>query len=163
MKTIILLILIVGFQNFVLAQESMKLTTTKRVWIKELGTSRILTGDLLEVKDSSLILLQKPFKEEIFYNRIESIKIRKKSSIVMGALYGTLSGILLGAIIGYAGGDDPHNLIFSMTAEEKAGVGAVMGAIGGASIGILLGTKSGKIQINGYLINFQGNKERIMK
>jgi outer membrane lipoprotein SlyB len=188
MKTIIaLIILVVGYQGFTLAQKEMKLTPHQKVWIKELGSSEKIIGILIEVKDSSLILSGETNNEnpnryqddvyfnrittinskvEIYYNRIETIKIRRKSSVLIGSLGGTLVGCLIGDRIGYSLGKPTTNNSASINFDFSgigAGIGAVIGALGGVVAGALVGSIPREIKINGDLKNFQGNKKRIMK
>jgi hypothetical protein len=69
----------------------------------------------------------------------------QRSAWASGLVYGLVGGALAGGVLGLASGDDPPGW-FSMTAGEKAGLGAVafgaLGGIGGLVIGAL--TKSDK-------------------
>ncbi len=70
-------------------------------------------------------------------NRLEGSRGRKSNS-AEGAGIGLLVGAATGAIIGLASGDDEPGFI-TWTAEQKAGVGAVLlGGVGGV-IGLIAG------------------------
>jgi hypothetical protein len=91
--------------------------------------------------------------------QIQSISLRKKSSVLKGALIGLGIGVLTGTVIGLASGNDPVepyynssqdpygignffvslNNSFAMTAGEKAMYGAIGLGTSGAIMGIIIG------------------------
>lgn len=128
-----------------------------------------LTGSIIEVRDSSLILSPLITKKgflpamlplaEVYAFDIESVRIQRKNRALRGALNGALIGMATGALIGILDGDDPEEDWFAMTAGEKAlaggiGFGILGGAIG-AAIGPLL---SVNIPIHGSLDAFRKKK-----
>lgn len=75
---------------------------------------------------------------------INIIKIRRKGAVGKGAGIGFLSGAAVGAIIGFADGDE-----FLFPKEAKAGIaGAFIGVIG-TGVGAIVGTGKKKILIDG--------------
>jgi hypothetical protein len=92
-------------------------------------------------------------------DQIQSISLRKKNSVLKGALIGLGVGVLTGTVIGLASGNDPVepyysssqdpygignffvslNNSFAMTAGEKAMVGAIGLGTSGAIMGIIIG------------------------
>ena len=66
-------------------------------------------------------------------------------SVLRGAAYGGLAGILLGGVSGYAQGDDPEGW-FSFTAEENAALGAFVGG----TTGLVAGAVTGLIRPSHY-------------
>lgn len=63
----------------------------------------------------------------------------RSSSVRRGALIGLLGGAAAGAIFGYAQGDDEPGAFLAFSAEEKAYVGALLGAGPGALLGAVVG------------------------
>ncbi len=62
----------------------------------------------------------------------------RKSRFLQGLGYGFLVGAVTGTVIGAASGDDDPSQFFSMTAGEKAAVGAVsLGLLGGIVGGVI--------------------------
>ena len=100
--------------------------------------------------------------------QINTISLKKKNAGLKGALIGMGAGIVIGAIAGFASGDDPvtpytgelfSDMIigfsnsFTMTAGEKAvGMGAV-----GALTGALIGGITGALLKKKFIIG--GNKD----
>jgi hypothetical protein len=91
---------------------------------------------------------------DFHYGSINKITVTRKGSVGKGLLIGTLAGIVLGTTIGYMSGDDPpctpnSNDVFGLgyalcegfrtTASEKAAMGAVVGGVLGAPVGIGIG------------------------
>ena len=70
--------------------------------------------------------------------RIDKITLKKKNGSLKGALIGLGCDAAMGALIGFASGDDPPGW-FSYTAAEKAGGLAVFGGLTGALVGALIG------------------------
>ena len=79
----------------------------------------------------------------IAINEINHIRIIKKTRIGELTVYGLLIGAGTGLVIGFASGDDPPGW-YSMTAGEKASVGAlILGMVGGI-LGGLTGLGAGR-------------------
>ena len=69
----------------------------------------------------------------------------------------------IGAVIGYAGGDDPKDQFLSYTAGEKAvGLGIFGGAVGGVT-GLIIGLCAHKtFQIHGKKENYEKMRKKMM-
>ena len=169
MKIIITtLVLSLGVFNIVLAQHSTKLESRQKVWIKETGSSKTITGYLVEVKDSSLIITSRPISgelknitnpyEEIYYNRIERLKIRK-SNILKNAGAGLLiGGIAWLALEGWSLKSNDDFLAKSF--RDNMLVLGILAAIG-VPIGLIAIPTHYKIKVNGDFGNFRENKTKL--
>ena len=93
---------------------------------------------------------------------IEKIKIYRKGRVGRSLIYGGLSGVLFGAALGIASGDDPDDFI-SFKAEEKAVVMGIFFAIPGTIIGGIIGTKKIVIPIKNKHQNYAQQRELISK
>ena len=117
----------------------------KKVYIAIVGVTyqrKKMEGVLQEVGDSSIYVLTKKGMILIESKVIKEIAIKRKGSAGWGALTGSLVGMGLGAIIGFASGDDQCDgtaFCITFTAEEKALGGAI--ALGG--VGALIGMGAG--------------------
>ncbi|MEO8762801.1 MAG: hypothetical protein ABI416_00845 [Ginsengibacter sp.] len=84
------------------------------------------------------------------YDKLENIELKRKGAVLRGAWHGALVGLAVGVIAGLVSGDDPkvdENTLFgpllntfALTAGEKAAGGGILGALGGACVGALLGS-----------------------
>ncbi len=89
------------------------------------------------------------------YTEIESVFIKRKGAAGRGALIGAATGFFTGFIIGLAGGDDPEDVWFHMTAGEKGIALGLTGAVAGTLIGAVFGALSGnKFHIQSRKSNF---------
>ena len=83
------------------------------------------------------------------------IKIRRKGKVGRGVWIGAVSGMVVGALAGFADGDDPEDQWFRSTASEKAlGLG-LTGAVIGTGVGPLIASKKEIIIINGLFRNYE--------
>jgi hypothetical protein len=116
---------------------------------------RAIYGSLYAVSDSQLVL--KGSSGQLFSIASENLKtlsIKRKNSVLRGALIGFGIGVLSGAVIGFASGDDPIvqpgpddfwgigaavSNSFAMTAGEKAIAGGIVMGVSGAIIGTVVG------------------------
>ena len=101
---------------------------------------------------------------KINYNRIDIVKTRVKNSVGRGILIGAVTGFAIGGLIGILSGDDnPDEIYFASTAEEKAKEDAIILAIFGGSIGAVVGNVKVKIPIKGNMENFNRHKNKLKK
>jgi hypothetical protein len=129
----------------------------------------VAKGYLVTVKDSSVYISQtkKPlsfdhvnpaYLKKIDYRSIGEVKINKSHAMGTSILVGALLGVVTGAVIGYASGDDSE--WFGLTAGEKAFVGGIIGGGAGTLVGALIGkTSEKKFLINGEWESLQEMKE----
>ncbi len=193
------LILILGISFFALSSSAQDSSRVKKQQ-PNLATIQTMDGKKIkgwfyQASDESILLLplrtrtfsRKSFESlekegritEVSLNNISSIGLRKKNSILKGALIGLGVGVVSGIIIGYASGDDPIepltgnpfediiigiNNSFAMTAGEKAISGAFaigsLGTITGAVIGMVA---KKKFTINGKKENYHDKEVELMK
>jgi hypothetical protein len=104
---------------------------------------QVIEGELLRVKENSLLVMTSAAGNgvTIDINEIIKIRIKKKSGAVKGALIG-------GLIVGAGGGALSYMIV---TADNEARFGDVaIGFAAGATIGALLGAGTGAILSSGY-------------
>lgn len=149
-------------------------------------------GFFYEVDDSAMVLQQQIKKGRSVTNELRlyrpeviwSVNIRRKNSGLKGMLIGAGAGLVTGAILGFAGGDDPVysypaydndplgfggiavalNNAFAMTAGQKAILGGVSGMFGGALAGVIIGSLAKKkFMIHGKKEKFHEMKLSVME
>ena len=141
---------------------------TYKVWVELSQKGQKHKGQLLQLKDSSIVVQywQEEKVIEIPVDEIKKLKFRRKGAIGLGAGIGAGAGILAGAIAGMADGDDPPPetwFEFSSTAEEKATGGAITLGILGAATGSVIGSIKKKFAINGAQENYTKMKPDLNK
>jgi hypothetical protein len=133
---------------------------TLKGWFYRLNDDQVI---LLPAKNKKLALAGSANTNDntinIGVDQIRSISLRKKNSVLKGALIGLGVGVLTGTVIGLASGNDPvepyysssqdpHgmgnffvslNNSFAMTAGQKAIYGAIGLGTSGAIMGIIIG------------------------
>jgi len=149
--------------------------STQKGWLLQAADDTVY---LLAAKHKPIQVggLYKPDKSAIQFSKpvpqISIIRTHKKNAVLKGTLIGLASGAVIGAIAGYASGDDPVQPYtgdfadvfiavgnaFAMTAEEKAATSAVGLGLAGAGIGAIIGAVAKKKFIIGG--NRQTYKER---
>lgn len=149
-----------------------------RTWVALKYESIKINGVLYQIKDSVIVVSSSVERLDYSLNRFEtidlnieninSIKVRRKNSIGMGALFGTLTGFVVGGMIGFISGDDPPVYQFpiyfpGVSAEQKAIAFGVIGGISGGLLGALIGSVSVVIPINTSFTNYNQNKTKLKK
>jgi len=172
-------------------QESANTAKKKKHFVTSIRTmdNRTIKGRIYAVTDSQLVLAksasnysnsltameQMPVPAE----NIKSFSVKRKNSVLKGALIGFGAGAVAGVIIGFASGDDhvitepvydPFSAIvvglsnsMAMTAQEKAvGGGLALGATG-AIVGTVIGALAKKkFTIGGKKEKFRDLQAEIM-
>ncbi len=124
---------------------SVNLYAKERRGVKVIITkdSQQIEGELIAVKQNSLLLLNKEGKDEsIDIADIKVIRVINKSKVLSGAGTGLLIGGSTGALIGFLSGDDTSGWV-RFSAADKAliygvglgSIGLLIGAVGGAFAG----------------------------
>jgi hypothetical protein len=143
---------------------------TYKVIVGTNSDRRISVGYLSSISDTSVYISSLPVKFNgyansnsnlpgISYNQIFDVRLRRKGSTTPGLLIGAIAGAAVGAIIGFAGGNDFEKnrngwCLFCLTAGQKAEAGGfILGSIG-SGIGALIGRGAHKT----FAIN--NNKEK---
>ncbi|MEE4177764.1 MAG: hypothetical protein V2I46_09660 [Bacteroides sp.] len=128
---------------------------TYKAWVTFTDDIRI-RGTFYSAETDGLILMGDDLNEiRIDPKTVKTISFRRKGSVGKGVWIGALSGAAVGAIAGYASGDDEPGW-FSSTAEEKAAGGAIFLSFPGAGIGALFGSKRTIYPINGDYQTYSG-------
>jgi hypothetical protein len=125
-------------------------------------TGKKLEGYLKQVTDSTVVYTahKSPVGSPamasdkiVSYTGLVKVRLWRKGAEGRGALIGAVVGASIGAVAGLASGDDePRSgiqIFRPMTAGEKAGGLAALGALPGFTIGALVGTKSKKFSMDG--------------
>ena len=156
-----LLLLLSAAVQHVDAQDSTE--TLKRIAFRITVTgpgNEATKGWLANINDSAVIISNRAINfgnmrrtnlqvQPVDYNRITTLRLKRKNGAGRGALYGAISGLLIGVASGFIAGDDPHvpasqdffgfGEAFRMTAADKALVGGIAGAAIGSGLGAILG------------------------
>ena len=186
MKRFVLILLFLPlYTAYLNGQEGKSKDVVYRAWVKFMSDPApnlsSFNWDLLEVKDSSLLISQvsniSDYKlgsftsTEIYFDQIEVIKVRRRNSIGRGGLIGLGVGVVIGITAGIIAGDDPPcpanrswiDVCYSVSAGEKAlAMGYGFGALGGLA-GLVIGSARIAIPINGDMGYFNYNKDRLRK
>jgi hypothetical protein len=147
-----LLALIVIMQTFLFAggREIQVKTKTGMFYVGELLSVRheeLLLSPVNDIDESNLekdlsIIIRIPSSS------VDSIWAEGHSNVGKGMGRGFLIGAGAGAVIGFAGGDDPPGSFFAMSAGGKALVGTILGGGCGFLIGTIVGAVSPTHAIN---------------
>lgn len=102
------------------------------------------------------------------YDNIQELNIRGKSSIRNGILYGTVAGIVIGAIVGRLSYHSPapannNGEIFDFTIDFGPGPNILAGALLGGAAGCGLGAVGGVIARKTFIIEGRKDKFRNMQ
>jgi len=172
-------------------QDSTKPEKKPKIFIASIRTvdSRIIKGSIYTVNDSQLVLSKsaknfyRPLpvtdQQPVPSENIKSFSVKRKNSVLKGALIGFGAGLVTGIIVGLASGDDPVytgpvydpftgilvalSNSLAMTAGEKA-VGAGLGlGVTGAVVGTVIGALAKKkFIINGKKEKFRDLQAELM-
>ena len=154
-------------------------TTNYNAWITLIEKPSNFNGYLREVKDSAMVFsnyfnkLEPNYKiKNIEVENIETCKFRKEGSAGKSLIIGVLTGLGIGALLGYAAGDSKKKkssgfdieIDFTpQSAKGKAVFGGVLGSFFGGIIGLSIGTGKIEIPIKGDQNLFKIQKEKLMK
>jgi hypothetical protein len=109
---------------------------------------------------------------------IKEITLKRQNAVARNVLIGTGVGLVVGAIIGFASGDDKEepytggwgdfgaaiNNALAMSAGEKALIGGLVGSASGAIVGIIIGASSKKVfPIGGKKENFEAARPTLIQ
>ena len=158
------------------AQTDATAVKKQKVFIASVKTmdAKKLKGPISAVNDTQLILKTNNRQLSVPAENLKSFTMKRKNSVLKGALIGFAMGAAAGVIIGLASGDDPMmsypdpyndplflgtmvvamNNAFAMTAGEKA----VAGGLGLGATGAIVGTIIGAVAKKKFIIG--GKKEK---
>jgi hypothetical protein len=140
-----------------------------RVILTTTTSPKKLKGPLLEVRDSSVVVFIDLKQVEILARNIDVIVVKRQGNGGRRALLGLAVGAGLGAMIGFAGGDDDCGqgvfCINDRTAGQKATDGAILFGLGGAITGMFIGAldRIENISIQGSEQTFRENTALLAK
>ncbi|MBC5775578.1 hypothetical protein H8S95_15990 [Pontibacter sp. KCTC 32443] len=178
MKIFLILLLLLSVTLGTSAQSIPASTVDSYNWIYLKNGSRPLKGVTVQASDSSLHFVNESFLVRntvpasikpliIPVTHIDKIKYRRRNNIIRVGLIGALGGAALGALIGYASGDDTCEsgswcmVLFS--AEDKAMVGSILGILPGMGIGMAIGSYRKTIYINGAQSTYSLTRDELKK
>lgn len=155
---VFLLIICCAFQ--LSAQETEKHKKEYKVWVK-LINGKSIKGYLLQLKDSSITVAHgdSAYADDFLISDIEKLKFRRKGRVGRGIAIGAGSGLVLGAVSGYAAGDDYW---FGSKEEGAAFAGTLLMPLG-ATVGGLIGAIKKTYLISGNLNNYAELKSELLK
>lgn len=175
-RTSLVLILSLS-EKYLEAQDSIQLPASKfHTWISLVNTNLNVKDVLYEVRDTSVVFKhcvliartnpQKLTMSNINFNMINIVQIRKKETILHGALYGAIGGGILGGMYGHS---LLENIIFVEDMVPNNGsliaAGGLLGVILGSGIEALVGTRTHRNQfiINGGKRSFIESRTKLKK
>ena len=163
MRTSILVIAFAALQFSVCAQDAPQKFKKFKVNVFH-GKNKISSGFLLPLSDTVVRVVKHAsainskaldnYYRDFHYSDINRITVTTKGAVGKGLLIGTLTGMTVGAMIGYMSGDDhpcaaSSNDFFGIgyttcesfrsTASEKAMFSGISGGAAGATLGICIG------------------------
>jgi len=144
-------------------------------WISLMYHSEIVKGSLYQLNNSSLILVPNAkikqnskgeMKSSVFkIDQVNTLKIRRKGSIVKGTVIGAVSGLAIGVIIGFISGDNkekPHPMSWEpYKAQDKAAVYGIACMFPAAAIGAMIGSIQIQIPINRNQGTYERNRKQL--
>ena len=163
MKNAVICLMVICCSFNLSAQKTKDKSRVYKLWV-ELKNQDVVKGYLIQLKDDAIVIVENSSTEPetISIANIEELKFRRKGKIGMSLGIGAGAGLLAGAIVGYASGDDEPGF-FSMTAEDKAiGSGILLLPVG-AGIGAVVGTGRTKYPIHGELKNYANYRMELDK
>jgi hypothetical protein len=162
--------------TFLQAQTDSAPEKKQKIFIASVTTmdGSFLKGSLAAVNDTQLILKTNSNQLSVPAENVKSFTVKRKNSVLKGALIGFGVGAAAGIIIGLASGDDPvmaypnpnedplglgtmvvaFNNSFAMTAGQKA----IVGGLGLGATGAIIGTIIGAVAKKKFIIG--GKKEK---
>lgn len=158
MKNIIFYLILCCFCFHLYSQNKESKSKKYKVWV-ELNDKTMSKGYLTELKDSVIVIVNQEETEsmELPVSKIKQLKFRRKGKIGRSLAIGAGTGLVVGAIVGYASGDDEPGFM-SLSAEDKSFVLGTMALPIGVGIGAIVGVTKSKYDISGELENY--NRQR---
>jgi hypothetical protein len=153
-----------------ISQDTISKPVFYRAYIYQAHQSTI-KGYLATIQDSSLYISQNiiPLSfgevntihlEKFDYKNIIRVKVAKPHVRSRAVLIGVGAGIIIGALIGYSGGNDTG--WFGLTAGSKAFLGGLIGGGAGCLVGAVIGNNAEKkFMINGEWQSLQDMKNSL--
>ncbi len=166
MKTLMLFLVFILFVtcSSQAQKDSIVLNKFYKAWIMPVKGKKVISGVLYEVKDSSVIVSNSPWKKDYYDNNfdvttvdirnIDEINVRRKGK-GFAILAGGVSGIVVGCAISAA---YSKSLTKSMTTEEYLKGGGLLGILP-ALISTAIGLATGGIIASKTEIPVRGNRE----
>ena len=139
-----------------------------KVWVTLMNDTKV-KGVLFSANEEGILLLDYNLVDTMAYlnqAKIDVLKFRRKGNVGKGAWIGAVSGATLGAIIGFAGGEEESEtvclpfLVCVETDPPSAAENALAYGIGlavpGTAIGALIGSGRKKYELNGDSSKYLG-------
>lgn len=147
-KGLSLLLFFITMASFVYGQADETKTKTPHYSVFAITNHSLIKGDLMRLNAESIAIKTTDNQQiELDILAIKQLKFRRKGSIGKGLLIGAISGMGVGAAIGFLSGDDPEGTWIRFTAADKAVAFGGFMAIPGMIAGGIIGSKCIKIPI----------------
>lgn len=143
------------------SQSTSKKIKVHKIWVSTIENSYNMNGYFYEAGNDYIKILQNSLNDsfldtlKIDITNIYKIKLRKKGAIGKGTWIGALTGTFTGAVIGYTATEEDEDKTWG---DFSKGVNStawgLTGLMVGTGVGVLVGSKSKKFDINKRLTNY---------
>ena len=106
-----------------------------------------IKGELIAVKQNSLLLMESGKDVSIELNEIRSITVVRKSKVLLWTSLGLLAGGAGGTLLGYAYDEESSGTVIGKDAAKNALLYGIIGSAIGAVAGAIIGSSKGKNEI----------------
>lgn len=178
-RVLLFLILLSCYTVFLHAQDAvLRIDSLHRIYeieITFLAEPNSFNGAIFQLRDSSITVSSSVVKEdylsgtyelsELYIKDIQSIYSEKSLRKISGAFIGAGVGFLIGFVIGNMQGVEPCSEydLFCPTAKQKGLMVGVTVSLAGGLSGMLLGSHSSKMPINGGMYHYKSYEDRLKK
>lgn len=162
----LLLLTLLCASTFVLSAQSKPVEGAKyRVWLKSVDKSPTQKGKIIDVFEESILFapLETGKTVELPVDNIRRIYYREENDVWRKALYGSLSGVGLGLVVGFSvrRPSDSCQFFCPTPTALAAFFGTSFGIVGGL-YGLASGGDRELIKIGGSKLEFGANREQLL-
>jgi hypothetical protein len=145
---------------------------TRKIYVTNInkGTPNAYRAYLKGINDTSVYLSKQPqpygsssFDNTVPYHIIENLTVHKKGGAGKGAIWGGLSGIAFGAIVGAITYKPCSDCFFDFGVGFNMFAGALLGMLPGVGVGLIIGGRKQRFQIRGSRENFDQMRSKLSR